>query len=332
MAPSRSTVLLSTGAPERRRCIGQPSTMHALADLLPDGWMRRDQLAAATSARSVQRWLSTGALVRLQPGVVGLPDRADEWTVRARAAMTWADGPLSHLSALHAVGLVTAEDGPVHLTVPVARLPRGGSGVVVHRSDRRLVTVQRRPLEAIAPERSLVDAWAWAHSPGRNPRTARERPLVRQAVIEAARSRAIRVTEVSAASNRLGAHPGRPPLTALLDLIAGGCESELEIWGVTRVLPGPPQVPPWVQQYPVRLPQGRAVKLDAAYVEARVAVELDGAAFHGSRGARERDLRRDTALAAAGWVVLRFSYARLLSDPEGCRREIVAAVLARMAR
>ena len=65
---------------------------------------------------------------------------------------------------------------------------------------------------------------------------------------------------------------------------------------------------------------------------ARVAVELDGAAFHGSREARERDLRRDTALAAAGWIVLRFSYARLIADPDGCRREIARpAVRARLA-
>ncbi len=63
-----------------------------------------------------------------------------------------------------------------------------------------------------------------------------------------------------------------------------------------------------------------------------MAVELDGAAFHGSRKQRERDLRRDTALAALGWVVLRFSYARLMSDPEGCRREIVAVVSARLTR
>ncbi len=46
---------------------------------------------------------------------------------------------------------------------------------------------------------------------------------------------------------------------------------------------------------------------------------------------RERDLRRDTALAAPGWVVLRFSYARLMADPEGCRREIEAVVQGRMA-
>jgi ATP-dependent Clp protease ATP-binding subunit ClpX len=50
-----------------------------------------------------------------------------------------------------------------------------------------------------------------------------------------------------------------------------------------------------------------------------------------SREARERDLRRDTALAALGWVVLRFSYARLIADPDGCRREIQAVVLGRLA-
>jgi hypothetical protein len=213
----------------------------------------------------------------------------------------------------------------------VARLPRAGAGTVVHRSDRRLVTVQRGPLEAIAPERSVVDAWAWAHSPRRNDRADRERPLVRQALIEAVRSREVSVRAVRSASFNQGAHPGRAELTSLLELIAGGCESELEIWGVLQVLPGPPTVPAYVQQHRIVLPDGRRIKHDAAWLEARVAVELDGAAFHGSREQRERDLRRDTALAAVGWIVLRFSYARLVADPEGCRREIVAAVLARLA-
>ena len=63
--------------------------------------------------------------------------------------------------------------------------------------------------------------------------------------------------------------------------------------------------------------------------ELKVAVELDGAAFHGSAAARERDTRRDVALAALGWVVLRFSYQRLTTDPEGCRREIAAVCAAR---
>ena len=312
--------------------MGEPSPVHRLDQLLRGGLIRRADLVAATSASSVHRWLRRGDMVELNPGALALPGRAAEWDVRARATTLWSGAPLSHLSALRATGLVTAEDGPVHVTVPVARLPRGGAGVVVHRSDRRLVTVQRGEVEAVAPERSLVDAWSWAHSPRRNQRAGLERPLVRQAVIEAVRTRRVRPSAVRRTSEELGPHPGRAALAALLDLVARGCQSELEIWGVLQVLPGPPTVPAYVQQHRVALPDGRRVDLDAAYLEARVAVELDGAAFHGSREARERDLRRDSALAAAGWIVLRFSYTRLIADPRGCRQEIVAAVLSRLTR
>jgi hypothetical protein len=179
--------------------------------------------------------------------------------------------------------------------------------------------------------RSLVDAWDWAlrTRQGRLPRGGQA--LVRQAVIECVRSRRTSVASLLAQSAACPVHAGRAELSRLLGLVADGCESELEIWGVTRVLPGPPRVPAWTQQYPIRLSDGRQVRLDAAYPDAGVAVELDGAAFHGSRAARERDLRRDSALAALGWVVLRFSYARLMSDPDGCRREIEAVVLRRLA-
>ena len=58
-------------------------------------------------------------------------------------------------------------------------------------------------------------------------------------------------------------------------------------------------------------------------------VELDGAAFHSSVQQREADLRRDAALATRGIVVVRFSYRRLVSDPPGVRREVIAILDAR---
>lgn len=287
-------------------------------------------MTGKSSSSSVTRWLLRGDLVLLQPGIVALAERSAEWAVRAEAAALFARGPLSHLSALAATGLAPQPAGPVHVTVTPDRCPRGGTAMVAHRSTRRLVTIRSGRLEAIAPERSVVDAWAWAHSPARNRRTAAEQPIVRRALIEGVRAREFRVSAVRQESARRGMHPGRRELVALLDLVAGGCESELEIWGVLSLLPGPPDVPAYVQQHRVRLADGRRTRLDAAYVQAKVAVELDGAAFHGSRSARERDIRRDSALAAEGWVVLRFSYARLIEDPEGCRREIIEVVLRRL--
>ncbi len=123
--------------------------------------------------------------------------------------------------------------------------------------------------------------------------------------------------------------PGRAALRELIDLVASGCQSELEIWGVRQVLRAP-GMPTFVQQHPVVLPFA-TVHLDAAVPELRIAIELDGAAFHGSAEARERDTRRDVALAARGWVVLRFSYRRLTREPEACRREILQVCAARRA-
>ena len=58
-------------------------------------------------------------------------------------------------------------------------------------------------------------------------------------------------------------------------------------------------------------------------------MELDGERWHSTREQRERDRRRDAALAAAGWVTLRFSHRRLHDDPEGCRRDTLATLALR---
>jgi len=69
---------------------------------------------------------------------------------------------------------------------------------------------------------------------------------------------------------------------------------------------------------PVRLGT-RTVYLDVAYEAEMVAVELDGSAYHGDR---DRDSRRDIALAALGWLTLRFSHRRLHNETEPVRREL----------
>jgi hypothetical protein len=159
--------------------------VYRLSSLLPHGSARRDDITRATSSSSVGRWLARGDLVLLHPGVVGLPDRAADWLVRAEAACLWAGGPLSHLSALTATGLVGPSAGALHVTVPVDRLPRGSGAVIAHLSARRLVTVRSGRLEATEPARSLVDAWGWPHVPRRNSTVVHESAVVRQAVIGA---------------------------------------------------------------------------------------------------------------------------------------------------
>jgi very-short-patch-repair endonuclease len=80
-------------------------------------------------------------------------------------------------------------------------------------------------------------------------------------------------------------------------------------------------MPAFVQQRRISV-AGQTFVLDAACEEALLAVELDGAAWHGSRAQRERDIRRDALVATIGWQTLRFSYARLMGSPDDCRRDI----------
>lgn len=56
-------------------------------------------------------------------------------------------------------------------------------------------------------------------------------------------------------------------------------------------------------------------------VENCVVIETDGRAYH--RGEQQRDYRRDAALAARGYIVLRFDYSQVLTQPG----EVLAAVL-----
>ncbi len=105
-----------------------------------------------------------------------------------------------------------------------------------------------------------------------------------------------------------------------MSLLVDGCRSELEIWGCLEVLRAP-GMPAFVQQRRVTV-AGRTVFLDVAYDDVLLAVEMDGAAWHGSRAQREADIARDALLATIGWQTLRFSYTRMTASPDACRREI----------
>jgi very-short-patch-repair endonuclease len=55
--------------------------------------------------------------------------------------------------------------------------------------------------------------------------------------------------------------------------------------------------------------EGRLVaRLDGCYPDRKVAVEVDGFAFHSSPEAFQADRTRQNVLTALGWIVLRFTY------------------------
>ncbi|QIK71961.1 DUF559 domain-containing protein [Propioniciclava coleopterorum] len=61
---------------------------------------------------------------------------------------------------------------------------------------------------------------------------------------------------------------------------------------------------------------GRDVILDIAFEAERLAVEIDGFAFHSSAKAFNHDRLRDADLMAAGWAVLRLPASLVLDEPD----------------
>jgi hypothetical protein len=265
-------------------------------------------------------------LVRLHPGWVTAPEFAEDWAVRAHAATRYTGGPLSHISALAVHGVIDNQVTRLDVTVTGDRKLRTSRWLRIHRTRARPLVMVAGGLPTTTPARSLVDTWGDAH---RAKALRGFDSVARAACLRATRERLVTPADLTAELALRPELPGRASLVDLVTLIVGGCQSELEIFGVRHVL-AIPGLPPCRQQHGVVLADG-PVFLDAAWPEAKLAIELDGAAFHGSREARERDLRRDAALAALGWVVLRFSYRQLTRHPNRCRAQIAAAYRTRLS-
>lgn len=276
--------------------------------------LRRQGLARHTVDNEIRR----GGLVRILPRTHCRPWDADDIGTRERAALTCVGAPaaLSHLTALRRWQLLPRAPESVHVTVPFGRNPRSTDALVVHRTRRFPPVVRLDRLVTVAAEAAIATSWPILD--------VRER---RGPAIEAVRSRLVNPVGLRAAVERLPRLEGRRDLLHLVDLLEAGCESELEIWGYLGVF-DVPGLRHATRQRVLRV-RGETYRVDLAYDDERVAVELDGDRFHSTPAQRERDRRRDAALASIGWLTLRFSHARLHDDVAGCRRDTLATLARR---
>ncbi|TDT34240.1 endonuclease domain-containing protein [Naumannella halotolerans] len=75
------------------------------------------------------------------------------------------------------------------------------------------------------------------------------------------------------------------------------------------------QLTGWVTNRPILTSTGRYLA-DLVFSVARLIVEIDGYATHGTRNAFESDRERQNALVLDGWRVLRFTWRTLTSQPD----------------
>ncbi len=209
------------------------------------------------------------------------------------AALSHQDG-----AALHAFRRDAG--AKIHVTVP-DRSGRRRPGIVFHRPrtlpEDEVTVVDGIPVTT--PERTLLDLAEVV-----------SRRQLERACDEAERLRAV---DWSRAAELVERHPGKLGARRLRRVLLAHAigdrrtRSELE----ERFLA-------LCRRHGIPRPDVNTVvagsEVDVAWRGARLVVEIDGDEWHRTAVARERDRRRDAALVADGWRVLRLGEGRLLTD------------------
>ena len=289
------------------------------------GFITRANALTVAAKHVVADAVTDGALIRVFPGVYALPEAAARPEIRRLAALAYVpDSALSHLDGLGHWSLPGEARGPVtsiHVTCDAALHHIETAGIRVHRRrefdrDGRQ-TVVRLGARVVRMEQAIIESWPLLSD--------RDQRLPAIVAVRDRRTTAARLLDTLDRQPRTNGAALMRPMFALL---GQGIHSHLEAWGHAHVFTDP-RLPQSRTQVRETLPSGRTVYLDRLFEAEMLNVEMDGAAYHGKPGQRERDLRRDAALATLGYLTVRFSHVRLHADPEGVIQEILAILAAR---
>ena len=208
----------------------------------------------------------------------------------------------------------TARTLPIDVIVRTARRAPG-PGVRVHRvAFQESEVTHRDGMPLTTPARTLLDLAAVLD--------VRE---LERAVAIAERQRMVEPSELA---SLLHANAHRPGVRALRSIVgADGRPSLTRSEAESKFLE-------LVRRARLRLPETNIVvegyEVDCLWRRERLIVEIDGFAFHSSTASFEQDRRRDAALTAAGYRVVRVTWRQLTCDREALLASLVQ-VLARSA-
>lgn len=290
--------------------MGTPS--HAdlvIATLAARQWgvvARGQLLDAGLSRKVVATRVRSGRLLRLHRGVYAVGHARLRREGRWLAAVL-AVGPGAVLSHRDAAGLHGLRPvNHVRTDVTTTRQPRAVEGIAIHRTTvleaQDTTTVSGIPVTTIA--RTLLDLAGVVPS-----------DHLASAIKEAERRNVLDVTAIQAAMARTRGRTGgghralREAIKehAALGLSASDSALEDAFLRLTKRAGLPsPAINVYVEGF----------KIDAVWRDQRVAVELDGWAWHHTRDAFERDRERDARLTANGWRVVRFTHHQVTRRPD----------------
>jgi len=267
---------------------------------------RAEAIDAGHNAWSIQRAVDSGRYQRAQPRVYRVAGAPITYELRLLEACKSTGGVASHRAAAALWGLAVPP-GTLEVSVTRPRCPRP-KGVIVHRSTdlRDDECTIRFGIPVTNPLRTLLDLGAvlpaW---------------LVEEAVDAAVGKKLVTLRGletmvlIHGRRGRRGAGVLRKVLIARCDHVN---ESDLE--GAMRRLCLRYGLPLPTFQY--RVIQGRTeiARVDFAYPELKIAIEVDGYEKHSTVEAFQHDRTRQNDLVEFGWIVLRFTWDDVVHRPE----------------
>ncbi|BBX01085.1 hypothetical protein BST36_13045 [Mycolicibacterium moriokaense] len=263
---------------------------------------------AGLSRHAVNRRVRTGDWRRCYPGVYFADDRPFTDAARVRAAV-WGYGLQAAASGLAAAwwqGLTKFAPEIVEVTVPKTSHHPRRDGVRMRRRDLEPTdVVERNGLRVTELALTVVEAAV--------------RMRGGAALMDAALQRHVDLRELWRAhlSNK-GRH-GSPAARRLLQAASNGARSEAERLLVKLLQRN--RITGWRANYPV----GGFV-VDIAFPKLKVAIEVDGLAFHSDADVFVADRQRQNLITLRGWKVLRFTWLDLTEYPERVIVEIKHAL------
>jgi hypothetical protein len=279
---------------------------------------RRQLVDLGLSRSAIRHQLSSGRLHVVVADVYRLAGVVLDWRTKLQAAVlaVGEDAVVSHQAAAALLRLPGFGERPIELTVPYNRV-LNLRGVTIHRA-RRLPVEHTRLVDGLrttSMARTLCDLAGTIH-PLRTAR-ALDNGITRGGVTTTA---IWRVLGDLPAQGRRGTAAMRQLLLARGDgYIAPASELEHCFMQVVRDagLPDP------ARETNVGDHEGWVGRVEFAYRDAKVLIEVDSRLHHTSLLDLESDRTRDNRLMAAGWRVLRITWEMLTERPH----EVVAYAL-----
>lgn len=283
------------------------------------GLVTSEQATTALGLSRKNRWVKEGRLLSVQPRVLRVAGAPPTWHQAVLAASLAADGTVSHRSAAELWGLIQPA-GYVEISVRRTHSSQLRPPAIVHRIKdlHPELATQRQGLRLTDPVRTVIDLGLvlpkWA---------------VADALSRGITTRLLTVPDVERLRDALGrqGRNGTGVMRSILEdrlLAADQEESLLEARFAKLVSRANLPLPEF--QHEVWHAGRFIARIDAAYPDVLLAIEVDGFSAHTSPGSFQRDRTRQNRLVALGWTVLRFTWADVVKDPASVARTIRVAL------